>query len=835
MNTVLATTAQAPPAHPVLASLEGRIGADPVLRALDELPLRVAGGRVRLTNVDRAACVLVRGVVTSGGPPAVGLALPRGRGPLAGTLGLFLALYRHVAPEVSGSLAVSTRRSDTAEELCGLSFDSTRFAELEVGRVVTKIVIAPGTGRPRRRPARKLLDGGERRGISQDDGLLLFCRPNTLTPLAHNVVWAMVVDTVGCSHPRHDGDDSDSWSRTWSANVADRRAQVWIGELGDEAFDRFCGAKGIPVVRFDWGLLAALAARDRENAGGPITSEALCARARDRSEILVRPVVSSHLDEELREGWFLYYKLREACGAGAPAALSGVARLLGVLSRLAVPLESYERAAARDPFARSLRRLERDLETISNSTFVGHSAKTAYNAYWGTLRGTIARLMRRAAEEADSPKFEAIFERAAAADLAGETLRVICQTRVEQYALRDALSDMELDQLVAVVTPADVLGYGSAGDRLTTLLLAPPPPWRASMLTSGERGRLEILCYPSERDRLAALLTRSALETTAANLEALRALGIPTSSSHPAAAARGVEVVVLDGFVAPARDNDDDRPTFIAPPAGDPQWKRLIGLYGTELRDEAELVAGTSETTLADDRAYDGHAHLARFTDADQVVFLRADRPVDVLSNDDDDKREVFQLVPADLQPGMTIAFLPGGGRSVLDELMAMFDETLDVEKRMYMPLWQRSIRQAIDAVGVQGLAEQLGRTKFAVWDWLAGRSTPREEWRFKRVLEISGDPEALLAQAPIWALLQHMRGHHRRIGRLNNRAIAEVLRDDVEPAALRELEHKIGRRLTDIYDHVERLTVSSVDPPACVPLAACGRFLSRDEPLLKT
>ena len=268
------------------------------------------------------------------------------------------------------------------------------------------------------------------------------------------------------------------------------------------------------------------------------------------------------------------------------------------------------------------------------------------------------------------------------------------------------------------------------------------------------------------------------------------------------------------------------------PAPDDPLWKRLVAEYGQELQDHADAGADL-DTPVLDARPYPGYARLVRFVDA-SPVFLRDDAPVDVLDAEGGEEA-TRQLPPRELRSGMVLGFLPGGGRSVLDELLALYDSQQDVSHRMFWPLWQQAIRAAIDRVGVDGLAAELGRTKFAVWDWLAGRSTPREEWRFKRVLEISECEEALRAQKPIWSFLSTLRGQHRRVGRLHNLAIAEALRDDPNPQHLRELEGKVGRRLQDLYDQIERVTVASVGEPAPVPLSACGRFLTDDDPLLST
>ncbi len=812
---------------PVSGLLEPRLEADPLLRAIDQLAFRFAGARLRLTRIDKAACMVARALVGRR-VDAAAIAFPRGHGPQAGMLGLFLALYRYCSPMLSGSVAVSTRRMEVSDAVRDLTFDAAAFERFEVARLVSEAVGGPGDAIPRRRPARKLLPGGRRRGISQDDGLLLFCRPNTVPPLARNVIWAMVVDTVGCSHPSpfHGDAESDSWSRTWNSNVADERAQVWVGELGDEAFESFCSGHGIPMVRFDWPLLSMLVRDERTAASGSLAAGALRARALERRPVGLRLVTAPEHERDLREAWSLVFKLQKRCGDASPPVLNTVRSLLGILGRLIVPLEDYDRASARDPFARPIAKMVVALEMVTSSTFTGKKAKAAYRGYWDPLMGVIRRLLRHAAEDDGGPKFEAVFERIALAQHDEERVRVMCQTRVEKFAIQDKIEEFELDGAASCATMSDRLPYGTARAGMTTLLLGPPPPWRIGLLTSGEEGKTEVLCYGHERARLVARVDEAEVDHTATNLEALAELGFDRRVPSDGDGESLGELEVLPPLSAPGEAEAQEVEELSLE---DPMWAKLVTLYGQELRDEADTGAD-EEPGVVDLRPYSGTACLLRFSDA-PPAFFRDDAPVDVLA--DEDEAVTLQLLPKDLRPGMVVAFLPGGGRSVLDELLSMYDVQLDVEQRMFLPLWRQAIRTATDKVGVDGLADALGRSKFAVWDWLAGRTTPREEWRFKQILEISGCEEAIRAQTPIWTFLSTLRGQHRRIGRLNNLAIAEALRDDPNPTHLRELERKIGHRLNDIYDHIEQVTVTSVSEPVAVPLAACGRPLSNNDPLI--
>jgi hypothetical protein len=149
--------------------------------------------------------------------------------------------------------------------------------------------------------------------------------------------------------------------------------------------------------------------------------------------------------------------------------------------------------------------------------------------------------------------------------------------------------------------------------------------------------------------------------------------------------------------------------------------------------------------------------------------------------------------------------------------------------------MWSRAIIAAVSRVGIEELARLTGRTPAAVRAWLDGRNVPQQPERFKKVLEASGDDEALRAQQALWRYLTATRGPHRKIGRLNRLAIAEATRDDTNQSNLRALELYVGADLEDVYDQVEAVTVMSVSRPVRVPLSRCGQYLSDDDPYLRS
>lgn len=833
----------APSANPVVERLSVHAPGDRVFRNILSAGLLRAGSATpRPTRLDAAACTLARTLIAED-RNALALAFPRGRGTHPALLGLTLALWRHALPHVCGSVLVSTARGELSKTLRELRLDGSEFEELIVGRLVTENV--PNTGGldfqgnprpPRKRPAMRPLDRGPRKRLSQDCGYLLFARPNTLPPVELNIITSMVVDTVGTAGPklfaRPDG-EPDSWTRTWELNVAARRNQLWLGELEDPDFLRFCEQHSIPLVQFDWHLINALTAPDYQGLGR-LTSAPLVSRARQRPAVAVRRVEDAERDYYAREAYMLLAKLKQRGGkTEEPEVIRTAYKLLGLLCRLPCTTQAYEMAAG-GPYAESVERLWNSVDIANSSAFRGRKWVDAYKRYWDPIRSALRKLVRLGGDEDTCGKYEALIERIGEAQAQGEKLRVVCQTNAERAALKATLVDFDVDQDVVTVHSFGArFDYGGAAD-VVTLLFGPPPPWRSSILVSGEAGRVEVLCYPHEVARLRRRVSEAERDHIAENLAALSELRIGTASC-PAVAETGGRVDDLPSYAVGAEDEPEDEFADQVPSPQSDLWQELIAQYGDELPDGGDLGdvddAGPAVVT-----PYDGISRLVRFTDA-PPVFFRADAIVDVLLDEpENDDESLTAAVPVEeLEAGMTIAFLPGGHRSILDELLAAYDERLSLEAKMFEPMWRRALAGAIANHGVEGVAELTGRGTAAVHSWVRGRNVPQHDWRFKKLLEASGDEEAIRAQKPLWRYLTATRGPHRHIGKLNRWAIMEAASEERATTRLRELETYVGRDLEDLYDQVEPVTVMSVSGPVPVPLSHCGRYLPDDDPYLRS
>ena len=81
---------------------------------------------------------------------------------------------------------------------------------------------------------------------------------------------------------------------------------------------------------------------------------------------------------------------------------------------------------------------------------------------------------------------------------------------------------------------------------------------------------------------------------------------------------------------------------------------------------------------------------------------------------DDEDADSLTIAVPVDelLETGMSIAFLPGGQRSILNVLLDTYDERHSLEAKMFEPLWERALSAAIAAHGADGIASLTERSQ---------------------------------------------------------------------------------------------------------------------------
>ena len=420
----------------------------------------------------------------------------------------------------------------------------------------------------------------------------------------------------------------------------------------------------------------------------------------------------------------------------------------------------------------------------------------------------------------------------------------VCQTRAERDALRDALLDgglltqTDLDsERVTVAAYSQRADHGPAA-KSVTLLCSPPPPAKAALYLSGEAGQVEVLCYPFEVGRLRSALRRVTREYAgdAHNTAALGALALagPGNGRRPPEPPDPADVLVqLSGY-----GRREDRPD--APPDAEPKlpdadagfWETAPALYDTELAlDDGDERAGEPGAASAA-----GRARLVSFLDGPPMFLAEdADCTVVVTPEHGGDEPDVMTLHPGELEPGMRIALLPGSERGgLLAELMAAWDEGIALVRARYEPMYDRALDAAVHRHGLDGVAAAVRLTSAAVRQWRDGRAWPGSAPALRRLLELSGDEEALRNQALIQDYFSRVRGAHRYIGRVLNDAVGETVLHERGRDSIPKLEALVGRDLTDLFDATSVLTVQRVSEPRDVPAGVCGSFLDPDDPYLK-
>lgn len=822
----------APVHHPVLARLAPIVSADPVRNhVLGGGLLRHNFEKVALSGLDTIACAAARAVV--GSPRSVALAVPRGRSPLPVLVGTYLALSRVIigklAGGICGSVAVSTRRTDLRDLARGLRFDGDELdAVIPVARLVTK-----PCGPTRVRAAALTLDRRARKGLSQNDSFLLFMLPNRMPPVALNVISAMVCDTFGTSEA--------SWETTHERNVAARRREVWLGELGDNDFEAFCERHGITLLRLDWPLLHAAAATWGTGASRLATTAA-CRRALAAPTIGYRVVAAPDVDKELRELTFALAEMRRRGRDDPPDAMRYAGQLANLLARLACPVGFYEQAVRSHPMNRRIEWLCERVVDASSASF-RNRYKQAFQQYWTTVKGASKELTRTLTDRDSCPKFWAVQERVVALGNR-ERLRVLCQTRAERDAVRAALLDdglvgeADLDTgRVTVAAFSERADHGEVSGTVT-LLCAPPPPSKAALYLSGEAGRVEVLCYPFEVGRLRAGVRRAVTDHRAdeAALTAL-ALGANGNGHNPLAAPEADDLLVeLDGYgeLTAHGPDDPDREPVKLPDADAGFWESAAALYDTELPLDDGRAPATGD---GGEFGQPGTARLVRFIDGPPMYLAEdADCTVVVAPFKLGDEPDVMSVPPAGLERGMRIAVLPGSERGgLLAELMAAWDEGIALVRARYEPIYYRALDAAVAEHGLTGVAAAVGLSRRAVQLWHDRWNWPGAASSLRKLLELSGDEEAVRNQVLIQDYFSRVRGAHRYIGRVLNDAVGETVLHEVSGRhSISKLEALVGRDLTDLFDATSVLTVESVGDPEQVPSGVCGSFLDPDDPYLK-
>lgn len=824
MATAATTTT---PAQANVDRLRSRITNDPILAQLkDGWKLSVSLAKVDLSGVDQAACAIASSVYR-GDECSVALALPRGRHGLAAIIGAYL-VCQHETLNRPGSVAVLTRSPALRAAAEKLRVPTGRFGErIEVRRLGT--VRAGSRVKP---AAVGYASTRDRRGLSQADHYLLFQMPHVAPPIAHNVISTVVVDAVSSSR--------ESWEQTCERNKRARRRQVWIGELGDPEFDQFCDEQQLPLFQFDWETIAACAATFGCGSG-TLTTAALCSAAGGPVGPAYQVCNHGRFNEELKNlNWRLAEIRKQAKpdpGEEKPAPFRDAEKLAAFFGRVAFPIEAFDTQTQFTQFVKSSAFLLSKVENAPSMPFRGRW-KPAFNRHWPVVKGAAKALREIATIEC--PKWWAVCCRVEEALKAGEKLRIVCQTQADQGALAQSLVDENIISPSAIGEQIEIVTFsqrdeqGRDPDEGVTLYLAPPPPWHASVYLSGERGRAEVLVYPTQVWPLRRAFARTWEKATnhVANAAMLTLVGF-TGDEAKSAPAPTPELVELKQFTID--DTETTEADYVSADGGEHVrvlMEEIVALHGADVEEDAatergERTARAVGTTVA--------ARRIQFAEG-PVLIVAADACLDVVwTAGAEGSAKVVEKPVEEIRPGNKLIVLPGAKRgSLLQELMEAWDKRLGPIRFVYQSLWQGAIESAVAKLDRAGLAARLEVTVGTVDDWLnpnKGARWPQQRSHMRQILEIAKDTDenAWTNRAPIVRYIERTRGAHRFIGRMLNRAVTEAVGSG-DLRWTRKLEQFVGQRVEDELAAAQFLTVKEIGALEQLPPRTIGLFIDPDD-----
>lgn len=784
--------------------------------------------------VDLAAVSMARSVADQ---PAVAFGLPRGRTRTSFLIALALMLARVARQRdsqhrlLTGSVALATLDLEVREFARSLKTTGTTIAgPIEVHRLgIGSTYLELRSGRQGK------LDGSQH--------FLLLHLPHLRPSLEPDVVSVSVLDAYSMR--------PDGWEAAFAWNAADQRRQVWVGELGNAAFERFCTENAIPLVRFDWPTIEVLVRDDHARCGaGAFSSDGLCRRVWYPQRFVLRPVADGEANEliaELERHFASYHrkatKLR-AKGLEEPDIVRSARRLFYFLARSVAPLSVYEPLALEVSKSFRPAKVLKRVREARGSEFHGDWKKLMTE--WSAVQYGLSALYDWV--KAEHPKFWGLFFLLEEERAREPRRRVVlrCTTRAEARALELALVDQ------GAVAPSDFeaggflevrwfgvrsgpLKYGPHWSNTLTVLFEPPSPNHAGEYLTAEEGSVEALLYPIECQRF----RRHAEEATARfaasvrNSEALAALGwsvevlaLPPPPSPP-------EVVQAEPFEIPDRREPKTLELGESVHRMQDHWGEYLAL---EYEDEPNSAW---KNDLTDERAIDGMyqgagqrlvaARLVLLESSDYVYFP-VDGTIDVIFA----QRPLPQPVKT-VRAGQTIVFMEGSDRgSVLTELFEHFDDQYGPAK-VYGELWRRAFLAALEKAGSETALAQMLKppvTDETVHNWRIWLHAPGDKGHINQIIDLSGEKVAQHNRRAIRRYIERTRGSHRLLGRILNRAVVEHLWEPGGPEQ-RKLEEMLGGvDLTDLLSSVELRTVDwAATENRYVPQSLLGRTLQRDHP----
>ena len=421
-----------------------------------------------------------------------------------------------------------------------------------------------------------------------------------------------------------------------------------------------------------------------------------------------------------------------------------------------------------------------------------------------------------------------------------------CATRAEARALEIALVDQhavdasDFDGFLEVRwfgVRSGPLEYGPNWHNTLTVLFEPPSPNHAGAYLTAEKGSVEALLYPVECQRFRRYADETTANSAASvhNIKALAALGWPVESLASAPPPSPPKIEQVEPFEIPGRREPKTLELGESVHRMQDHWGEYLELEHEAVEEPGSGKVNSSHEERPGDGAHQGAgrlvpARLVRLRSSDYVYFP-VNGTVDVIFA----QRSLPQPVKA-VRSGQTIVFMEGSERgSILTELFEYFDDQYGPAK-VYGVLWRRALLAALERAGSESaLAQTLEPpvTEETVHNWRVGLVlAPQDEEHINQVIGLSGEQVAQHNRRGIRRYIERVRGAHRKLGRIFNRAVVEQLREPGGPEH-RKLEEMLGGvDLTKLFRSVELRTIDWVATESRdVSPSLLGRTLRHDHP----
>ena len=775
------------------------VGADPLFDAIVDLQLKHGATRFQLGALDQAVTALVlrllRRAPSLPDLHALVVQVPRGRSEFAIAIGLVAHLTRLYTnahePGASAAFPGST---------VVIAMDTAMQRRLS-GMTVAGVNLASGLGVHRVRSDGRIV-GSDGRIRNFERGSLLYLNTRVGWPVLNGESGGVAIIDRTTLGRRELLDRALDWVRAHRIARA-----IVLTDIGDEEtaarvrerssrFGQFCAT---PEVIGDLTRVVGV-----EQTFSALSTNALLNAT--RTEPSVVRVLAPDVERLFRRAFELLRAGNEI-PAPAPFPFIAVRRMVNVFVQLLGSVEGYNRSAAVDHRARSLRSLSIALQANSQALFTG-AWHTFAETGWPELREVALQLHVLISD--DNPKFEALLlalDRLKRDGYSHDEVLV----RVGSDAARNGLlEDLAKESATSVrVAP---WSQRLAWNRYPAVEILPslPPRLRRAALWTGEAAHSVVLAYEWERGLLGRILSAEAGRADQATRSTLEAEGLGGQSPPKNRSLRIIEELKRAGpgdGAAPAIKIDMS-----------PLTLDLDAL-------EAAMAGGGEEPIDEPTEGLRVSAVPVELEPGGVTLWVAAGDAVETLASGRYYHRDVV-----DLRPGDQIIVPRGTGReSLFQRLVDAKHRDEDVHDLTdVLSRWRRACRTIFNNAGQdrQDVAALLSRAGLTVTTqlpaWASGSTiAPQDPEDIRRIGHLAGDEWLSINWRRIGMIATRLRGLHISIGHRISAAMQEVT-EGAGPN-LAALAAELGSDASEILDEFEVATVRVVLEPREVPSSLIG------------